>query len=108
MVISRLGHRKKGDSEFTFGQSQTVPDQALTVRDIITRFRCGTMEIPPYETGEPDDIDDPLSHYDDLVDAFDDFERGVSAYRDMQSHESPKSSESSDSPESSDTVLDDA
>lgn len=93
MVISRLGHRKASDSELMFGDSRTVPDQALTVRDIITRFRCGTMEIPPYETGDSDDIDAPLSQYDDIVDAFEDFERGVSAYGDIKSS-MPSESES--------------
>ncbi|WGL31349.1 hypothetical protein [Dipodfec virus UOA04_Rod_967] len=90
MDIHRLGHRIKDDAEFLFGESQTVPDQALTVRDIITRFRCGSISIPPVEEGDPDDIDSPDMRYDDIVDAAEDFERGASAYASlMESKQSP-------------------
>lgn len=57
-------------------ESETIPDQALTVRDIITRFTRGQINIPPIETGDADDIDDAV-RYDDIVDASEDFARGA-------------------------------
>lgn len=65
--------------------SETIPDQALTVRDIITRFSRGQMELPPLETGESDDIDSSDT-FDDMVDASEAFERGAAAYNDMMSN----------------------
>lgn len=62
--------------------SDTIPDQALTVRDIITRFSRGQMDLPPVETGDSDDIDNS-DRFDDLVDASEAFERGVSTYTDI-------------------------
>lgn len=50
----------------------TVPEQSLTVRDILTRFSRGQMDIPPIDYGDDDDINAQLSDYDDLVDAHDD------------------------------------
>lgn len=47
----------------------TVPEQSLSVRDILTRFSRGQIEIPPIDYGEDDDINADLSNYDDLVDA---------------------------------------
>lgn len=49
----------------------TVPDQSLSVRDILTRFSRGQMEIPPIDYGDDDDIDSDVSDYNDLVDAHD-------------------------------------
>lgn len=57
--------KEKVDTETTI----TVPDQSLSVRDILTRFSRGQMVIPPIETGEDDDINADLAQYDDYVDA---------------------------------------
>lgn len=34
----------------------TVPDQSLTVREILTRFTSSGISLPPIETGEDEDI----------------------------------------------------
>lgn len=47
----------------------TIPDQSLTVREILTRFSRGTLVPPPVDFGEDDDIDADTGHFDDLVDA---------------------------------------
>lgn len=49
----------------------TVPDQSLSVRDILQRFTRGTISIPPLDTGEDDDIDSVVNDFDDFVDAHD-------------------------------------
>lgn len=82
MLIRRLQNRGDYSPEVLDPHSETIPDQALTVRDIITRFTRGQMELPPLETGEPDGIDDAES-YDDIVDASEAFERGASVYQDI-------------------------
>ncbi|UPW41379.1 hypothetical protein [Dipodfec virus UA06Rod_20] len=79
MIIRRLQYRGDRVPEVGDPTSETIPDQALTVRDIITRFTRGQIEIPPFETGDPDDIDDAVD-YGDIVDAAEDFERGASLY----------------------------
>lgn len=48
----------------------TIPDQSLTVREILTRFSRGQMSIPPIEEGDDDDIDSIVG-FDDIVDAHD-------------------------------------
>lgn len=58
------------DVEHNDPHSETIPDQSLSVRDILHRFTRGQMEIPPVEVGDDDDIDSSDS-FDDLVDAFD-------------------------------------
>lgn len=47
----------------------TVPDQSLSVRDILTRFSRGQMEIPPIDYGDDDDINAEVSDFVDIVDA---------------------------------------
>ncbi|UPW41453.1 hypothetical protein [Dipodfec virus UA23Rod_1363] len=74
MKIRRLQYRGERFPEIGDSESETIPDQALTVRDIISRFTRGQIDIPPIETGESDDIDDAVS-YDDIVDAAEDFNR---------------------------------
>lgn len=49
----------------------TVPDQSLSVRDILSRFTRGQMDIPPVITGEDDDINGPVDEFEDLTDALD-------------------------------------
>lgn len=50
----------------------TVPDQSLSVRDILMRYARGQLVLPDIETGEDDDIDSILTtDFDDIVDAHD-------------------------------------
>ncbi len=37
--------------------SDTIPDQSLSVRDIIHRYTRGQIEIPPVDQGEDQDIE---------------------------------------------------
>lgn len=53
----------------------TVPDQSLSVRDILTRFSRGQIQIPPVDYGDDDDIDAPLGDFEDYVDAYDSIDR---------------------------------
>lgn len=75
-------NRGPRDPEVVVGKSETIPDQALTVRDILTRFTRGQISIPPIEEGDSDDIESSVS-YGDLVDAHSDFEHGVRILRDL-------------------------
>lgn len=49
----------------------TIPDQSLSVRDILQRFTRGQIIIPPLETGDDDDIDSDTLDFFDPVDALD-------------------------------------
>lgn len=49
----------------------TIPDQSLSVRDILQRFTRGQITIPPIEEGDDDDIDSITNDFDDIVDAYD-------------------------------------
>lgn len=59
----------------------TVPDQSLSVRDILMRFTRGQMELPDIDTGPDDDIDSDVNDFEDYVDALDSID---SAKRSMQ------------------------
>lgn len=65
------------DHEHLSKEVVTIPDQSLSVRDILSNFTRGSLSIPPVDTSEDDDIllDDS---FDDLVDAFDCMESGSS------------------------------
>lgn len=65
------------DHEHLSKEVVTIPDQSLSVRDILNNFTRGSLSIPPVDTSEDDDIllDDS---FDDLVDAFDCMESGSS------------------------------
>lgn len=52
------------------GSSMTIPDQSLTVRDIIRRFTRGQMDIPPIDSGDDDDFNTEVVDFDDRLDAF--------------------------------------
>lgn len=66
------------DSEWNDGKSEVIPDMSLSVRDILTRFTRGQMELPPIETGDDETFDSPDVEFEDMVDA-------VSAVRDGRS-----------------------
>lgn len=59
-------------SEVLPQESETVPDLSLSVKDILTRFRRGTVNLEDLDRNYPDsddDIeDDSLDGIDDLVD----------------------------------------
>ncbi len=65
------------DHEHLSKEVVTIPDQSLSVRDILNNFTRGSLSIPPVDTSADDDIllDDS---FDDLVDAFDCMESGSS------------------------------
>lgn len=50
--------------------SDTVPDQSLSVRDIIYRYTRGQIEVPPIDQGEDQDIEDSDMDFDSFDDAF--------------------------------------
>lgn len=56
--------------------SETIPDQSLTVRDIMLRYTRGQITLPSVETGDDDDIDD-LDMPDDVIDAHNAYLDGV-------------------------------
>lgn len=65
------------DHECLSKQVVTIPDQSLSVRDILNNFTRGSLSIPPVDTSSDDDILSDDS-FDDLVDAFDCMESGSS------------------------------
>lgn len=71
MKVRRFYSPAEPDYEILNGPSETIPDQSLSVRDILHRFTRGQMVIPPIETGDDEDFDspDPPQTFDDLVDA---------------------------------------
>lgn len=50
--------------------SDTIPDQSLSVRDIIHRYTRGQIDIPPIDQGEDQDIEDSDMDFDSFDDAF--------------------------------------
>lgn len=60
--------------EFLPSDSMTVPDMSLSVKDILTRFRRGTVDLESlqrhYFDGTDDIDDDSLDGIEDLVDVF--------------------------------------
>lgn len=82
MKIRRLQYRVPAEPEINDAESQTIPDQALTVRQILTNFTRSGIPLPDYETGDPDDIDCDTS-FGDIVDASESFERAASLYNDI-------------------------
>lgn len=56
--------------------SETIPDQSLSVQDILLRYARGDISLASRLDGDDDDIDAP-SGYDDMVDAADDYESSV-------------------------------
>lgn len=50
--------------------SDTIPDQSLSVRDIIHRYTRGQIDIPPVDQGEDQDIEDSDMDFDSFDDAF--------------------------------------
>lgn len=79
------------------GQSQTIPDQSLSVREIIDRYRLGRIDTLPVETGDDDDIDSYGDDFEDLVDANDAFSDGLEIKCSLQK-EAPSASSPVGSP----------
>lgn len=75
------------DFEVTSPEVLTIPDQSLSVRDILHRFVRGQMDIPSIEQGDDDDIyfDDS---FDDLSDAFGSVSSGAELLDEMQAQAS--------------------
>lgn len=69
MKVNTIYNARDFQPEKLTEDSITVPDMALSVRDIIERFTRGNLEIPPVEYGEDEDIDAPMDSIEDLVDA---------------------------------------
>lgn len=77
------------DFEVTSPEVLTIPDQSLSVRDILHRFVRGQIDIPPIEQGDDDDIyfDDS---FDDLSDAFGSVSSGAELLDEMQAQASER------------------
>lgn len=77
MKIRKFLEPHQCDCEVNDAESLTVPDDCLTVREILTRFTCGTLDVKPsVEQGADDDIDQLDSNFDDIVDAQEAFDNG--------------------------------
>lgn len=76
--------------------SMTVPDQSLSVRDILLSYSRGQTSLPPIETGDDESLDDDVYNYDDLVDAHNALlssQMNLSSQDDLSSQEDPPSQE---------------
>ena len=82
------------DYEAVTQKSETVPDQSLTVREIISRFTRGQMVIPPIDTGDDDDIDSPLADFEDPTDALEAMEYGNELLHQIVPRETTESQQS--------------
>lgn len=69
MNIATFFQPIKDSEQLDVNTTITVPDQSLSVREILTRFSRGQISIPDIETGEDDDIDSSIDSYEDFVDA---------------------------------------
>lgn len=70
MIVNFFTLRKDSHAEVLDTSTViTVPDQSLSVRDILTRFSRGQIEIPPIDYGDDDDINSEVTNFDDIVDA---------------------------------------
>lgn len=90
------------DFEVLRGSSETIPDQSLSVRDILMRFTRGQMDLPPIEQGDDEDIDYQGDDFDDLVDAQDSYLNGVDLSSRLQNVQNRTNSDSSSSSDESD------
>lgn len=62
------------DYEYNSGEVVTIPDMALSVRQILDNFTRGSMVPPPIETGDDEDYSDfGNESFDDLSDVADSF-----------------------------------
>lgn len=73
------------DVEEIVGESMTIPDQSLSVRDILMRYTRGQLDLSEIETGDDDDYDTESDEFEDLVDAQESFVRGLDLQRDIVS-----------------------
>lgn len=55
-------------------EDMTIPDQSLSVRDILRNYTRDGLSLPSAESGDDDDFETPLNNYEDLVDAKEDIE----------------------------------
>lgn len=67
----------------TVGVSETIPDQSLSVRDILNRFTRGQMTLPPVDYDHHDDFDTPDDFDPMLDDPFDLVQNGNMIYDDV-------------------------
>lgn len=67
-IYSLYGLHPYNDVEYVDPVSETIPDQSLSVREILTRYKRGDLSLSSPETGDDDDIDLD-EDFDDLVDA---------------------------------------
>ena len=69
-------------------ETLTVPDQSLTVKDILRRFTAGSLDPSqihrPGQYDDSPDIDNPVTSFDDLTDAQFAMERGHEVLRDFK------------------------
>ncbi len=100
-IYSLYGLHPDNDVEYVDPVSETIPDQSLSVREILTRYKRGDLSLSSLETGDDDDIDSD-DDFDDLVDASDALAGALSLRLDPDSASGspavPPSGLSSDSP----------
>lgn len=70
MKVNSFWTARPDDVEVNNGVSETIPDQSLSVRDILMRFTRGSITLPPIETGDDDDIDSDID-VTDMIEAQD-------------------------------------
>lgn len=79
------------------GSSQTIPDQSLSVRDILNRYQLGSIQLQFPSASQIDDSDyvDSFPADLDLVEASEMINQGVDLLRDVSNSSSCDVSETS-------------
>lgn len=79
-------------------ETLTVPDQSLTVKDILRRFTAGSLDPSeihrPGQYDDSPDIDNPVTPFEDLTDAQFAMQRGHEVLRDFKAPERHQEHES--------------
>lgn len=93
--------------EINTDPSKTVPDQSLTVREIISRFTRGQMELGYVDSGDDESLDSDDLRFEDLADASEIVSRGSFLIQELENQRVKDDSEKvdgdpGDSKESSD------
>ncbi|UPW41590.1 hypothetical protein [Peromfec virus RodF8_47] len=101
IIYSNFGVTPEPDVEVLTSIDDTIPDQSLSVREILQRYAVSGQPLPPVDSGEDDDIDAPDETFGDLVDAQNAVSDGYDVYhRTQASFRSSESSAPSDAPPS--------
>ena len=101
-IYSLYGLHPDNDVEYVDPVSETIPDQSLSVREILTRYKRGDLSLSSPEIGDDDDIDSD-EDFDDLVDASEALSDALSLRLDSDSPSDPPTGTPIDPPADSST-----